>query len=230
MTILTKQFWMRGGVVLAAVAALAACGGEKKPVVSAPAPKPVQVPPKPYPPNQASANLVIPAVGADGLYRSVNRGISPAQMTWNLRSAYNVAALNCNAPQHAAITPAYRNFLRAHVRTLSAVNRTVDAEFRAKHGARYIPPREAYMTEVYNHFAFPPTKTDFCDAMLAVSRDAAAVKSADLQAFAVRSLPNIEIVFDDFYRRYDRYKSDLAAWERQYGHYYAPTSTTGRAQ
>lgn len=230
MTILTKRNLVRAGTALAALAALSACGGEKKPVASAPAPKAVHVPQKPYPPNSASPNLVLPQVEANGLYRSVNRGISPAQMTWNLRSAYNVAALNCNAPQHAAITPGYRTFLRTHARALTTANRTVDAEFRAKHGTRFIPPREAYMTEVYNHFAFPPTKTDFCDAMLAIGRDAATVKSADLAAFSARSLPNVEIVFDDFYRRYARYKTDLAAWEAQYGHYYAGTTTTGRAQ
>jgi hypothetical protein len=36
-----------------------------------------------------------------------------------------------------------------------------------------------------------------------VAHDAAAVPPAELEAFAVRSLPNIEIVFDAFYRRYD---------------------------
>lgn len=228
-----KRNLCAAGVALAAVAALSACGGEKKPVVSAP-PKPVQIPQKPYPPNQASSNLALPAMGSDGLYRSVNRGISPAQATWNLRSAYNVAALNCNAPQHAEITPGYRAFLTKHTRTLSAVNRAVDAEFRSRHGARFVAPREAYMTEVYNHFAFPPTKTDFCDAMLAINRDVAVVKSSELEAFSVRSLPNVEIVFDDFYRRYARYQSDLAAWQTQYGAMAAPgtaaTSSTGRAQ
>ena len=51
----------------------------------------------------------------------------------------------------------------------------------------------------------------------AVSRDGAAVKSADLEAFAVRSLPSIEVVFDDFYRRYESYRTDLAIWQAQYG-------------
>jgi hypothetical protein len=199
--------------------ALSACGPEK-PIASAPPPppaRPAPIPQRPYPPDNASANLVLPRTGSDGLYVSPNRNISPAQIVWNLRSAYNVAALNCHLPQHAAILDGYRAFLRTNARTLTALNRQVDSEFRAKYGSRYIPLRETYMTEVYNHFAFPPTLTNFCDAVLAISRDAATVKSADLQTFAAHSLPNVEIVFDDFYRRYARYQTDLAAWEGTYG-------------
>jgi hypothetical protein len=73
------------------------------------------------------------------------------------------------------------------------------------------------MTAVYNHFALPATMGEFCDATMAVARDAATVPPAELEAFAVRSLPNIEIVFDAFYRRYDQYRTDLAIWKAQYG-------------
>jgi hypothetical protein len=100
---------------------------------------------------------------------------------------------------------------------LKAANSKVDAEFKQRYGAKFIGPREEYMTSVYNHFALPPTLPDFCDAVLAVSRDAVTIKPVDLEAFAVRSLPNIEIVFDDFYRRYDAYRADLAIWQARYG-------------
>ncbi len=213
--------------------ALNACGPET-PVASAPPPpppKPEPIPQRPYPPNGASPNFVLPSIGTDGLYRSVNRNITPAQTLWNLRSAYNVAALNCHKPQHADIVVGYRAFLRNHSRTLSAANRQVDTEFRNLHGARFIPHRETYMTEVYNHFAFPPTLDDFCDAVLALNRDVATVKSADLQEFAQRSLPNVEIVFDDFYRRYAQYRTDLAAWEGRYGaQVNSQSGVTARAQ
>ena len=204
--------------LLAGLLALSACGPEK-PIASAPPPPPapVPIPVRPTPPDYAPASIVIPPLDSDGLFHSVNRNITPAQTSWNLRSAFNVAALNCNLPQHAEIVVNYRAFLRTHARALTAINRQVDAEFRAKYGGRFIPLRETYMTEVYNHFALPPTLRNFCDAVLAVSRDATTIKPADLDAFAARSLPNIEIVFDDFYRRYAKYRTDLAAWEAQYG-------------
>ena len=164
----------------------------------------------------------MPPADANGLRHSLNRNISTAQMVWNLRSAYNVAALNCTAPQHADILPRYKAFLTTHGKALNAVNKALDGEFKARYGAKFIAPRESYITAVYNHYALPPTLTDFCDAVTAVTRDGAAIKSADLEAFAVRSLPSIEVVFDDFYRRYEIYRNELAIWEAQYG---APVST-----
>ncbi|MEP7221809.1 MAG: hypothetical protein ABI673_03980 [Novosphingobium sp.] len=206
--------------LLGGLAVLSACGPTAPPPAPLPPPPPppvvLVIPPAPRAPNRASPNLVTPPVNADGLRYSVNRNISPSQMTWNLRAAYNVAALNCNDPKYAEIVPGYRLFLKVHAKGLAAANKQVDAEFRGKYGVKFIPPREKYMTEVYNHFATPPTLKNFCDAAMAVSRDASAVKPADLQAFSALNLPNIEVVFDDFYRRYDQYKADLAAWNALY--------------
>lgn len=183
-----------------------------------PAPRIVYVPYPPTPPNYAAPTMGIPPMGADGLRVSVNRGISPAQITWNLRSAYNVGALSCSDPKHAEIVVSYRAFLKAYSKTLTAVNRKVDAEWRGKYGAKFIKPREKYMTEVYNHFASPPTLPAFCDAILAVSKDAKLIKKpATLDGFALASLPSIEIVFDDFFKRFDAYRVDLAAWEAKWG-------------
>jgi len=185
------------------------------------------VPPRPTPPNGASPLLQVPPVDAAGLRYSVNRNITPAQTTWNLRAAYNVGALNCHDPRHADIVVNYRLFLKAHDKGLAKANKTVDAEFKAKYGGGFIAPREKYMTEVYNHFALPPTMEDFCNAVLAVSRDALVIKPAELEAFSTRSLPNVEIVFDDFYRRYDKYHGELAAWQVKYGP--APVPVSGAA-
>jgi hypothetical protein len=207
---------------LAALAALSACG-PKTPVASAPPPPPpMLVPPQPMPPRGASPNLVPPPLDAMGARRTINSAISTAQTTWNLRSAYNVAALNCLRPEHAQIVVNYREFLKIHAKTLTAVNKTVDQEFKTKHGARFVPPREAYMTQVYNYFALPPTLPSFCDATLAMSVEATSVKSTDLDLFAARALPRIEGVFLQFYRSYDQYRDDLSAWQ---GKYMAPGTT-----
>lgn len=190
-----------------------------------PTPPPVVVIPyRPIPPNSASPNFRPPMRGIDGLYRSVNRGITPAQTLWNLRSAYNVAALNCSPTEFPTIVDSYRAFLRTHARALTATNRKVDTEFRALYGARFVAPREKYMTEVYNSFALPMTLTDFCNAVLAVSRDGVAAASlttapvtvVQLEAFAARSLPSVQIVFDDFYRRYEQWRVEVAAWDARY--------------
>jgi hypothetical protein len=236
-------------------AALASCGPNTPPPAPAPPPKPAPPPPppppKPRPPFGASDKLAIPPLDASGLRQSVNRGITSTQMLWNLRSALNVAALNCSEPKHAEILPRYRSFLKNYNTALMAANRKVDAEFKARYGAKFTAPREAYMTSVYNHFALPPAMGEFCNASLAVTNDLAALtpvapiaaapkkgrakavaprvftlKPAELEAFAVRSLPSIEVVYDDFYRRYETYRNDLAEWNAKYGSSSA-TATSG---
>lgn len=208
----------RSLMVSALAIGLASCAPKAPPPPPPPPPpKVVAIPPKPMPPNGASGNIYLPPADASGLRRSINRDISNTQIVWNLRSAYNVAALNCSSPKHVDILPRYKAFLTTHAKTLNAYNKKLDAEFKTRYGAKYIAPRESYITSVYNHYALPPTLTDFCDAVNAVMLDGMAIKSAELEPFAVRSLPSIEVVFDDFYRRYEAYRNDLAQWEARYG-------------
>lgn len=208
-------------LALACLSALAACGPEKVAVVLPPPPPPpppvrIVIPQRPTPPNYASTNLYVPPVDAAGVRQSPNRGISQVQMLWNLRSAYNVGALNCGSPAHADILINYRTFLRTNARALRAANIKVDGEWRKKYGSSFITYREAFMTQVYNHFAYPQTLPAFCNAVLAMSRDATTIKPADLEAFAVVGLPSVEIVFDDFYRRYDAYRVAATDWDAKY--------------
>ncbi|MET0588904.1 MAG: hypothetical protein ABWZ75_10330 [Novosphingobium sp.] len=178
----------------------------------------------------ASPNYVSPRLGPDGRHVTINTGISPNQVTWNIRSAFNVAALNCLQPQHVQILDGYKNLLTTHKKKLWDVNLKVDAEFRSKFGSRFVAPREAYMTQVYNYFAFPPTLMNFCDAVQTMSLESMTVKSADLDAFAARHLPALEAVFEDFFDKYDRYKLEKAAWDAQYGSLYPPQPATSTSQ
>ncbi len=215
MNVLTGKRIFMGGAIAAGLAALAGCAS-KPPPPPPPPPPVIVIPPQPVPPRGASPLLAVPPRDAFGLRQTVNARISPAQTAWNLRAAYNVAALNCLQPQHAQIVEGYRAFLKAHAKQLTAINRRVDKEFREKHGTRFIPPREAYMTQVYNYFALPPTLPAFCDASLAMSLEAQTVKSADLEAFATRTLPSLDRVFEEFYLSYEQYQTDLAAWRARY--------------
>ncbi len=227
-----RQFGLKQALLTlgtaAVIALVASCGPKEAPQPTPPPPPPppvVVVPPKPYPPTGASRDLPVPAIGADGLFQSVNRNISPAQMTWNLRSAYNVAALNCAAPERDEITANYRAYLRRHSRALAAANRKVDAEFKALHGTGFVKHRETYMTNVYNHYALPPVMSAFCRAVLAISREEKLIKTTELEPFSTRSLPSVEIVYDDFFRRYAQYRTELAAWESRWGQPAVPQAT-----
>ena len=214
MTGFNKWRSLGAGAVLAAMVALSGCATPPPP--PPPPPKVVVVPPKPYPPLGAPDNMTTPPVDANGVRQTINTGLSEAQTTWTLRSAYNVAALNCTKPEHAGILAGYRDYLKAQDKKLSAVNKTLDKEYRERAGSSYIKTREAYMTQVYNYFALPPTLPLFCDAVLTMSQDLKTVKSADLDSASAVNLSRLDQVFKDFYTGYDQYKADLAAWQARY--------------
>lgn len=209
--------------LVSALVVLASCADAKpkpKPTPPPPPPPPpppvVYIPPRPTPPLGAAPTTFIPPLGANGVRQTVNAGITPNQTVWNFRSAYNVAALSCQKPEHADILDGYKLFLKAHKTGLARANTGVNTEFRKRHGAAYVRPREAYMTKVYNYYAFPPTLNNFCDAALIVARESRTVKPAELTAFATRSLAALDKVFDSFFISFEQYRADAAAWDAKY--------------
>ena len=111
-------------------------------------------------------------------------------------------------------------FLKTQKVGLAKANAGVNADFRKRYGAAFIRPREAYMTKVYNFYAFPPTVSSFCDAALVVALESKTVKPIDLTAFSTRSLAALDKVFDSFFIGFEQYRADAAAWDAKY----APTS------
>jgi len=203
----------------ALAAALASCAPKPLPPPPPPPPPPVVViPPRPTPPNDAAPNFIPPPVEADGQRESVNRKVSINQIVWNLRSAYTVAALDCQNPRNAAILPRYRQFLDRNTKVLKSVYDHMDHEFRERFGRGGETLRDDYLTMLYNHYALPPTKREFCDVVDQALQEGADVAPEDLGTYAQTKLPLIEKVFDDFYERYDQYRNALAEWEERYGH------------
>lgn len=198
---------------------LAACAKTVAPPPPPPPPPPVQivVPPRPVPPLGATQGMIIPRKVATGTRQTVNAFITPMQATWNVRSAFNVAALNCLAPQYQPILTNYQTFLTRFKTPLTAANRTMSREFAAQYGREGRAAEDAYLTKVYNYFSMPQVQTAFCDRVLGLSGQANTVAPADLNTFAAAALPSIEQVFEQFFVSYERYEQELAAWEAKYG-------------
>ena len=222
-----------GMATLAALVALAGCAPK---VVTPPPPAPpkvVSIPPRPVPPAGASANMTVPPLDTFGARRTINYRLTPAQTTWNLRSAFNVAALNCLDSKYEPIVVAYRSFLKANAKRLTATTQIIDREFRKKYGATYRVEQDAYMTQVYNYFALPPTLKNFCDASLVMSLESTKAVPAELDAFSARWLPHLESVFEQFFLSYEAYRLAVAQWDAQYGPVYGtpqvrPASISGQ--
>ncbi|GGD42924.1 hypothetical protein [Croceicoccus pelagius] len=199
------------------VATLAGCTPPPPPAPPPPPPPVVEAfPARPLAPGYAQENLAVPATDAMGIRQTVNTGLTSAQTTWNLRSAYNVAALNCQGPEHAAMAAQYGEFLKTHTRELSATNRALDSEFRQKYGPGYKDVRDKYMTQVYNYFALPPALDRFCAAALSVSNQLTTVEKGNLDVAAATLLPQLESVFLQFFSEYEAYRVAATAWDARY--------------
>ena len=172
----------------------------------------------------AAGTMAIPTVETvSGVRQTVNANLTPAQTTWNLRSALNVAALNCQAPEHASLVDNYGQKLKLHARELAATNRALESEFRQRYGGTFRDVQDSYMTQVYNYFALPPANQNFCKVAYDLSHEVILVAPGELGVYAASALPRIEAVFENFFRAYEQYRVDLQAWDSQYG---PPTVTT----
>lgn len=208
-------------VALIAVAGtLASCGPPPPPPPAPPPPPPPVVeafPARPIAPGYAQDNLVIPAKNELGVRETVNSDLTPEQMIWNLRSAYNVAALNCHGPDYAALGERYGAFLKANARELTATNSKVDSQFREKFGrSKYKGVRDSYTTQVYNYFSLPPALTRFCAAALNTSNALAEAPKGKLEETAAIELPKLERVFLGYFNDYEDYRQKAAAWDAEY--------------
>ncbi|TVV74375.1 hypothetical protein FOY91_09900 [Sphingomonas solaris] len=130
-----------------------------------------------------------------------------------MRAALNVAALGCRGPAEATLIADYNRLLADKRKVLATAYARTEADTRAAGGKDWRDVHDRRMTQVYNFFAQPPAKTRFCTIATQVAGEAAAMPAADFSAFAATALPRLEAPFLDFYRAYDTYRRDLAAWQ-----------------
>lgn len=200
--------------LVAAVGALALASCARKPEPAPPpAPAPVaQAPaPMPKPPAGAAVGLTTPAALPDGSYPTPNRALSSAAMAWHLRSALNVAALQCNVSD-PTIVAQYNLLIKTQGKSLTAAYKVLEAEYR-KGGGDWQDRLDDSMTRLYNFFAQPPVQKEFCARAVPMIASAAALPAGSFDSFAATALPQLDQPFVEFYRNYDLYRVELAAWK-----------------
>ena len=213
---LGRGSWIVGLTLLAA-----ACAPAPKPIVVAP--KPVvppapAIPPMPLPPGGAAVTMKIPAFGADGVRITPNRNLTREEYIWHLRSGINVAALNCQGPVWGEIAQNYNRYLQVHKSRLAQTNKAVDAEYVKRYPRQNaLRVRDTHSTDLYNYFALPPVRAEFCDKSLAKSREIVAIPSTALPEYSFGALADLDAVFINFYNAFEKYKVDIAEWNARYG-------------
>jgi hypothetical protein len=212
------QFGKTGAMLGAAL--LAGCAAKTPPPPPPPPPPPVEVIPiRPLPPSGATYIMAIPARGPDGRHLTPLRGLDDDQRLWYFRSGWNVAALNCIGPQFEPILTGYGKFLKDNAKTLKAVNERIDRGYRKDYPTRgaAVAAREKLMTSVYNYFALPPARAEFCQSALNIAGAAAAMPKPDGAALAAANFAQFETPFENFFTAYEQYQRDSAAWDARYG-------------
>lgn len=211
-------------LVATGTALLAACATPAPPPPPPPPPAAAAqtIPYRPLPPFGAAYVMDIPPRGPDGVRRTVNTGISDDELVWHFRSGWNVAALNCSRSRYQSVVDAYSKYITDNRRALRRVNSRIEQTYRDKAATRKqaIQAREQQMTMVYNFFALPPARVNFCRAALDISNRAAASPKADPVQFARDNFALLTAPFEDFYTRYEQYQRASADWDARWGERY----------
>jgi hypothetical protein len=223
--------WFRKTLVCSVAAALWACAAPPPAAGPSPAPTPAPEPPaepapyRPLPPLGAAYDMEMPRLGPDGLRVTVNSGLDRDATLWHFRSAWNVAALNCRGEQRQAITDAYGAYLKRFKTVLDRTNTALEKRYRAQHpeARDAMLAREAYMTRVYNYFAMPPVRADVCNVMAAMAGESLASPVTDPWVHSAAWLPRLEAVFQEFFRVYEQYRVNSAAWDARWGEMFGHT-------
>jgi hypothetical protein len=171
--------------------------------------------PRPYPPNSAAPNLIIPVTDLNGRRLTPNVDLSPQQALWHLRIALNVAALNCRGAEGPTLISNYGRFLTSNRAAIAASERWVIADQGRKTGTNGVAARDSLSTRLYNYFAQPPVLQRFCPIAFNISGLAAVEPTAGILPFSTQRLAEIDQPFVDFYAAYSRYQADLAIWQAQ---------------
>jgi hypothetical protein len=221
--IANRREQMRRGIknlaAIIMVTAVAACAPAPVKIVPTPIPLPAPPPPPamPLPPGGAALSMTIPPVGLDGVRVTPNRGLSRDEQIWHFRSALNVAALNCQGPIWGQIATEYNKFIVIHKAILSKTSKAVDREYVARYpGQNGLRVRDTRMTDLYNYFALPPVRAQYCDMALRKVTEANTVPTDALPEYAIGGLADIDGVFVNFYDAYVKYERDLADWNMKY--------------
>ncbi|MFQ3595195.1 MAG: hypothetical protein SNJ63_03680 [Sphingomonadaceae bacterium] len=124
----------------------------------------------------------------------IHRDLSPLETVWHVRAGLNVAALGCQALEGPGIVADYNAFLKRDAGVLKSAYDATVARYQGQGGA-WQKALDTDMTRLYNHFSSPPVHVAYCDAAVAVLREALATPEDQLVAWAPGALAALDRPF-----------------------------------
>ena len=104
-----------------------------------------------------------------------------------------------------------------HKKDLAKTSKAVDREYVARFpGQNGLRMRDTKLTDLYNYFALPPVRAEYCDTALRKVTEVNMTPVATFGDYAVNGLTEIDGIFMRFFDAYAQYQRDLADWNMKY--------------
>lgn len=187
--------------------ALAACTAPAAPETAVTPRPPARAVEQPRVPAHIVLGLKLPPKDAAGRFITANSNLGPLETMFHFRAALNVAALGCAHARDTEPRDGYNAFLRHHKAVLARANAAIDAKYRRDFGAQGLRLRDAKLTSLYNHFAYPAVKAKFCATTAKHLAATRAMPSQRLEAYAQGALAEIEQHFQDHFAEVEAYQA-----------------------
>lgn len=150
--------------------------------------------PKPRPQPQAARPAAPPVITAQQpvALSAIHREAGDMERVWHLRAALNVAALQCARSSASPLVKDYNLILTRHRAVLAQAYAAKQARFQQAGGKAWQKAMDRHMTQLYNHWAWPPAQDRFCAAATEAARRAALVAPDGFAAYAPRALAAVD--------------------------------------
>jgi hypothetical protein len=123
--------------------------------------------------------------------RAMTAAETAAHAVWSLRSALNVAALQCQFSPFLATVRNYNDLLKQHDSEFANAYKALETHFRRHDGAAGRRTFDSFTTRMYNSFSALDAQISFCGEAGRIGREALAVPHGDVRNFAIAAVQRL---------------------------------------
>jgi hypothetical protein len=122
----------------------------------------------------------------------IHRQAGDVERIWHLRAALNVAALQCVGSKQAGLVQDYNLLLSRHKVVLAQAYAAKQARFQQLSGKGWQKAMDRHMTQLYNHWAWPPAQQRFCANAIEAAHRTAMISPEGFGDYALRALSTVD--------------------------------------
>ncbi len=119
--------------------------------------------------------------------RATTPAETEANLIWSMRSALNIAALQCQFSPFLATVATYNDFLKAHSEELARAVVTLQGHFRRYDGAKGQTTFDQYVTATYQSYSTLDAQYSFCEQAGLTGRETLTIRKGELGPVAQRN-------------------------------------------